>query len=150
MFDRHLEESKIADLSRLASLDDKRASVEERARSYLDANCAHCHRPGNVLRATFDARYDTPLARQGILNAATVSDSLNLKDPKVVVPGDLARSMLYHRMKRTDFFRMPHLASNIIDEEALSIMEQWIAALPNQTQRQRRHRKGRPVSKFRL
>jgi uncharacterized repeat protein (TIGR03806 family) len=146
MFSRPVDEGKIANFSRLVTIDDKRATPEERARSYIDANCAHCHRPGNVLRATFDARYDTPLADQGILNAATVSDGLNLKDPQVVAPGDAKRSMLLHRMKRSDYFRMPHLASNLRDEAALSVLEQWIVDLPAPSNREKkRPRRNRTI-----
>src|SRR5690606_19363480 len=40
--------------------DDPSAGLAARARSYLDANCSYCHRPGGV-RANFDARLTTPL-----------------------------------------------------------------------------------------
>jgi uncharacterized repeat protein (TIGR03806 family) len=129
MFLSRIDESKIPTFSRLAALDDAKAGLEHRARSYLDANCANCHRPGNTIRAAFDARFDTPLKTQGILNVATVSDSLNVIDPKVVAPGDPARSMLVQRMRRSDNFKMPPLASNIHDESALAALEQWIAGL---------------------
>jgi uncharacterized repeat protein (TIGR03806 family) len=129
MFLSRIDESKIPTLSRLAALDEAKAGLELRARSYLDANCANCHRPGNTIRAAFDARFDTPLKTQGILNAATVSDSLNVIDPKVVAPSDPARSMLVQRMRRSDNFKMPPLASNIHDESALAVLEQWIAGL---------------------
>jgi uncharacterized repeat protein (TIGR03806 family) len=129
MFSRPLDEGKIDGLPRLAAPDDRQASVEQRVRSYLDANCAHCHRPGNTVRATFDARYDTPLTEQGLVGAATVSDRLSLNNPRVVVPGEPGRSMLYHRMSRPDHFRMPPLASNVPDEAALALLREWIEGL---------------------
>src|SRR5262249_54466443 len=55
MFERAPDESAPARLPRLAGLGDESAPLEYRARSYLDANCAQCHRPGGV-RAEFDAR----------------------------------------------------------------------------------------------
>ena len=46
---------------------DEGAPLEPRARAYLAANCANCHRPGHAIRARFDLRFDTPLEETGIL-----------------------------------------------------------------------------------
>jgi hypothetical protein len=126
LFSPRLDESKIAGFRKLAALDDATASLSDRARSYLDANCANCHRPGNIIRATFDARFDTPLSRQGLLDVPTVSDSLNVPDPRVIACGDIGRSMMVQRMRRTDKARMPPLASAVVDRAALDELERWI------------------------
>jgi hypothetical protein len=129
LFRAPIDESRIPQFRRLAALQDAGAPLEHRARSYLDANCAHCHRPGNPLRATFDARFDTPLAEQGMVRAATVSDSLGVLNPQVIAPGDVAHSMLYQRMRRSDNYQMPPLARNLRDDEALALLEAWIRGL---------------------
>ncbi len=130
LFNPRLDESRIAGFRKLAVLDDTSASLAERARSYLDANCANCHRPGHIIRATFDARFDTPLARQGLLDVPTVSDSLNVPDPRVIACGDAGRSMMVQRMRRGDKSRMPPLASAVVDRPALQILEKWVHSLP--------------------
>jgi uncharacterized repeat protein (TIGR03806 family) len=130
LFQHGPREEELPKVPRLVPLEDRNASLELRARSYLDANCAHCHRPGNPLRASFDARFDVPLARQTLIDAPTVSDGLGLKDPRVVAPGDVARSMLYQRMLRTDNYKMPHLAVNVPDQAALAVLREWIETLP--------------------
>ena len=39
--------------------------------------------------------------------------------------------MLYQRMnRRRDVFNMPPLATNDIDKEAVSVVEEWIKSLP--------------------
>jgi uncharacterized repeat protein (TIGR03806 family) len=133
LFDRRLDEQRIAGYRKLAALDDGRATLTDRVRSYLDANCANCHRPGNVIRATFDAGFDTPLVDQGLLDVPTVSDSLNLTNPRLIACGDAGRSMIGQRMKRADKYRMPPLARAVPDRAALDVLERWIkteAALP--------------------
>src|SRR5690606_24310413 len=37
-------------------------SVDDRARGYLDVNCATCHRPGGTTQSDLDLRVATPLA----------------------------------------------------------------------------------------
>ena len=52
-------------------------------------------------------RIATPLAQAGLLNADPVAGDLGIAGAKLVVPGDPEKSILYQRLKRTDFFRMP-------------------------------------------
>lgn len=129
MFERDLADTAPAQLPRLAALTDESAPLEYRVRSYLDANCAQCHRPGGV-RAEFDARFEVPLSQQKLLTAQLLNADLGIAGPAVVVPGNRERSMLYQRMKRRhDVFNMPPLATNRVDEEALELVGRWIDGL---------------------
>lgn len=124
------QESAIPTFDALAALTDSTASLEKRARSYFDSNCAQCHRPGGV-HATWDARYDTPLAQQGIVYGNVATD-LGITGAKVVVPQDLGRSILHYRMNRVGADQMPPLARNQIDTAGVSVVAAWIASLtPN-------------------
>ena len=46
---------------------------------------------------TFDARYDTPLADQHLINAPAAV-TLGLNDARIVKPGDTGQSVLYQRL----------------------------------------------------
>lgn len=127
MFDRTPEAGELARLTKLAALDDPGAALEHRVRSYLDANCAHCHRPGGV-RAHFDARYEADAA--SALIGAEVANPLGVHGARVVVAGDPSRSIAARRMTSTDpATRMPPLAVNVTDERAASALREWIAGL---------------------
>jgi hypothetical protein len=95
----------------------------------VDANCAQCHRPGGV-RGSIDARYDTPFANQNILNGPVIAD-LGIDNTKVVVPKDIWRSALYQRMNtNAGIFKMPPLARNLVDSNAVDVVAAWINQLP--------------------
>ena len=120
--------SEIPSFDKLHDHDDTSAPLDERARSYLDANCSYCHR-SNGVGTYWDARYDTPFDEQGIYYGALVDD---LGEPanRVVVPRDPARSTLFHRINTTGEQRMPPLARNNTDTEGVRMLEAWIQSLP--------------------
>jgi uncharacterized repeat protein (TIGR03806 family) len=116
-------------LPALVAPDDPAPTIEARARSYLDANCAQCHQPGGTALGTLDARAATPLSLAGLINGpllAQGTDSAN----RMLVPGDPAHSRLLRRLAGSDgATRMPPLATRERDLAAESLLSQWIAAL---------------------
>jgi len=115
-------------LPRLAAADDTSRSLEDRARSYLDANCAQCHRPRGTV-AYFDARYATPLDRQNIVDGPVLIDE-GIDRPRVVAPHDIWRSIAYMRVDTLDDIKMPPLARETIDTGGVALLRAWIESLP--------------------
>jgi len=113
----------------LVTLGQEEESLEKRARSYLDVNCSYCHRSEGV-RTFWDARFGVPPAQQRILQGY-LSNGLGDPTARVIVPGDLKRSMIHRRMSETDpLIQMPPLGRNKIDQAAVEILEKWIKSLP--------------------
>jgi uncharacterized repeat protein (TIGR03806 family) len=115
-------------LAKLSQAKDSSASIEERARSYLDANCSNCHRPGGVA-GNFDARYSTPLARQNVVDGPVLID-LGLDRARVIAPHDVWRSIALARVETPDLTRMPPLAHERIDREGAGLLRAWIESMP--------------------
>ena len=125
MFAPGIDESSIKDFPKTCRIDDPTASVDHRFRSYLDGNCANCHRPGGT-GAQWDARFETPFADQGILNG-DVRNTFGIDGAKLLVPGDISKSMLHFRMSSTQLAeQMPPLTRNHPDAAALKLLKQWI------------------------
>jgi glucose/arabinose dehydrogenase len=117
-------------LSRLSTLENKGMPLELRVRSYLDANCAPCHQPGGAARGFFDARFSTPLEDSGIVSGPLAAGDLGIAGAQVVVPGDPDKSILFQRLKRNDFFRMPPTSYHSKTSPILPALEEWIRSLP--------------------
>ena len=133
MFSPAINETNIAGFAKLSPLTDAKASLEERTRSYLDANCAQCHRPGGV--GNYDGRYDTALPEQHIVNAPAAV-TLGLANAQIVSAGDTNHSVLYQRLIATSpTVKMPPLSHNLIDSRAVEVIGQWINSMTENTGR---------------
>lgn len=128
LFEPVLDQHTIPNYTALARMDDPARSSEDRARSYLDANCAHCHRPGGTV-AYFDARYDTPLPEQKLIAGQILIDE-GVDEARVIAPHDIWRSLLYMRASASDAIKMPLLARNCVDEQGMRLLRRWIEEMP--------------------
>jgi uncharacterized repeat protein (TIGR03806 family) len=108
----------------LAKANDTTQSLEWRVRSYFAANCIQCHQPGGPSFAIWDARPTTPTDSANMINGM-----LNYvggdENNRFVVPGDLDHSMAFKRITAKEP-RMPPLASNELDPNAIQLLSEWI------------------------
>jgi uncharacterized repeat protein (TIGR03806 family) len=128
LFDTRLSEEDLARLPRLAPPQDKTRSLEDRARSYLDANCSQCHRPGGTV-ANFDARYSTALEQQGLIDGPVLLDQ-GIDRPRVISPHDVWRSIAFMRVDTLGDIRMPPLDRETVDRAGVALLREWIDSLP--------------------
>lgn len=117
---------------RLANYEDEKLDLDSRARAYLHANCSHCHMKWGGGNAEFQLLATLPLKDLGIVHGRIGQGTFDLRDPRVLVPGDPERSMLLHRMKKLGLGRMPHVASSVIDEKGVKLIEDWVRSLPRE------------------
>lgn len=114
---------------RAYAIDDESASLELRIRSYLDANCASCHRQGGVDASDMDLRFGIPLGLQNLINQPTMSSNSD-PDRLLVKPGNHAASELWVRDASESENLMPPLARRLAHQEYVDKLAEWIDNLP--------------------
>ena len=115
-------------LPRLATPDGAE-SPEARARAYLHANCAMCHRPSGLGRGTADLRITTPLSQAGICDMPPELGDLGVPGARLVAPGHPEASLVSLRMHARDGFQMPPLATRQVDPGGTALVDAWITSL---------------------
>ena len=116
-------------INRLSDPLSAKESLENRARSYLHANCAHCHQSGAGGTATIDLRQHIPLAESKVVGIKPVQGAFGLPDASLITAGDPYRSALYYRMAKTGSGHMPHLGADLIDMQGLGLVHDWISQM---------------------
>jgi glucose/arabinose dehydrogenase/mono/diheme cytochrome c family protein len=114
-------------LPKFSHIGDSTYDMEHRVKSYLDANCSHCHQPYGV-ETNFDARFSTPLHSQYMINHETVSDN-SVVGNHIISIGDLETSELWIRDASLGDNKMPPVAKNVLDDDYLHVLSQWIESL---------------------
>lgn len=119
-----------AELPSMPKINDTSASLLQRTKAYLQANCANCHLPGGGTPAAMDLRWETALDSMGIVSATPQNGDIGIDGALIVDPGRPATSLLYRRMTTLDpDFRMPPIGSSRVDEEGTALIREWIESL---------------------
>ena len=115
-----------------AAFDPASGSLADRARTYLDVNCAHCHNPHGPARTSgldLRAENENPAAwgvRKRPVAAGRASGGFQF----AIDPGRAETSILVHRMDSLDpGVMMPELGRQTRDAEGLALVRAWIARM---------------------
>lgn len=109
------------------------APLEQRARAWLDINCAHCHtaRGGASNSGLFLDWSETDPTGWGVHKRPTAAGRGSGDDLFVIEPGHPDQSILVHRLASTEpGVLMPELGRTVVDEKGLALIRDWIAAMP--------------------
>jgi hypothetical protein len=119
----------LAQVAPLVPLDDERAPLAARVRSYLDVNCSVCHNPQRYFSA-FDARFERNPDEQGIIEGPSYFHGDFDGAMRIVKPGNIQLSVAHMRMSSLDpHLRMPPLSSTVVDTQAQQVLSAWIQSL---------------------
>jgi uncharacterized repeat protein (TIGR03806 family) len=109
------------------------AAIQDRARAWLDINCAHCHRAGGGASNSglFLGWDETNPTGWGVHKRPTAAGRGSGDDLFVIEPGKPDQSILVHRLKSVEpGVLMPELGRTVVDREALALISEWIAGMP--------------------
>jgi uncharacterized repeat protein (TIGR03806 family) len=111
---------------------DKKASVESRARAYLDINCGFCHQskgPANTSGLFLDI-HNKNLTTLGINKSPVAAGRGTGNLSYDIVPGNPSKSILIYRMTSTDpGIAMPEIGRENIHKEGIALISEWIKSL---------------------
>ncbi len=110
---------------------DTQQPLEARVRSYLHANCAICHMQAGGGNAQIDLEYNASRTKLNAIDVVPLHHKFGLDDPKIIASGHPDHSVLLHRIahRGKDSGQMPQLATNVVDEAAVKLIEGWIRSL---------------------
>jgi putative heme-binding domain-containing protein len=113
--------------NRLVSSHDEKAELEPKARAWLHANCAHCHRRHGGGSVQLMVNADLPMAETLMLDARPVRGDLGLADARVISPRKPEQSVLLARIARSGNGHMPMIGAREVDPHGFRLLWDWIS-----------------------
>ncbi|TAE60173.1 MAG: hypothetical protein EAZ89_01800 [Bacteroidetes bacterium] len=123
----------LADVPKIAVWNDPATgTLDQRARAWLDINCAHCHNPhGPASTSGFylDIRQTNP-AVLGVRKSPVAAGRGAGEGRYDIEPGKPETSILYIRIASTDpGVMMPEVGRRLVHQESLDLIRSWIAEM---------------------
>ncbi len=114
------------------AFDPASGTLEERAKSYIEVNCAHCHRREGSANTTglFLLMSEKDPESWGLMKSPVAAGRASGNCLYDVVPGKPDESILVYRMTENDpEIRMPELGRSIQHVEAVQLIRQWVSEM---------------------
>ncbi len=113
-------------------MDDLSASINDRARAYLDINCGHCHSPrGPANNSGLNLDYfEQDPTKLGICKTPIAAGQGSGGLEYAIVPGNPDDSFMVFRMNSVELnIAMPELSRSVIHDEGVQLIRDWILTL---------------------
>ncbi|MCH7729213.1 MAG: hypothetical protein IH991_22445, partial [Planctomycetes bacterium] len=108
---------------------DNSADLNARARAYLHVNCSVCHVSDGGGNAKIELKNSLEFKDTKLTDPA-IHGAFGLVDARIITSGDPFSSVLFYRLSKWGRGRMPHVGSNLHDEQGLDLIHDWITQLP--------------------
>ena len=117
---------------KMKAWNDPDASLEVRARSYLDLNCGHCHQAKGPAASTglFLSLDVSRRSQLGICKNPVATGNGGANMVYDIEPGHAEKSLLFYRLKSRDpAVMMPELGRALVHQEGVALIRDWINSL---------------------
>jgi uncharacterized repeat protein (TIGR03806 family) len=110
---------------------DETQPVGLRMRSYLDANCAHCHSDeGHCYYRPIRLGYNKTVDPTNLGICIAPQQTINPQLTHIIARGNINKSVMYYRMNTNDAqFMMPLMGRTVVHQEAVDLLEEYINSL---------------------
>lgn len=115
----------------LVDWEDESQPLDLRVRSYLDANCSHCHSDdGHCYYRPIRFTFQQTSNEENLGVCVDPQEYINSTLTHIISKGNINRSVMYYRLNTTDEqYRMPLFGRSLIHDEAVELLEDYINSL---------------------
>ncbi|MBQ0771721.1 MAG: hypothetical protein KBT59_07735, partial [Sphingomonadales bacterium] len=106
--------------------------LNDRARGYLDVNCAHCHNiNGSASNSGLFLTYEETMpVRLGINKRPVAAGRGSGTHDFDIAPGDPEGSIMIYRLDSLEAgISMPEVGRSVVHDEGVALLSQWIAEM---------------------
>lgn len=111
---------------------DGEASLDQRARGYIDVNCAHCHGPKGAADTSglFLDYFEEVDFEYGVCKPPVAAGDGAGNLDYAIVPGDADASIMVFRMDSNEpDIRMPEIGRSVVHTDGVALVADWINAM---------------------
>ncbi len=122
----------MSEVPKVATEGDLSASLNDRARAYLDINCAHCHNangPANNTGLNLDV-FETDSTSLGFCKTPVAAGGGSGGLQYGISPGEPDNSIMIYRLNSlAPDESMPELSRSVVHEEGMQLLRDWIESV---------------------
>lgn len=122
----------LQEIPRLAAYENVQESIDQRARAWLEINCAHCHRADGSAKSSglHLLANVAPSTVLGIGKAPVAAGKGSGGRLYGIVPGKPEESILQYRIESTHpGIMMPEVGRKLVHREGVELVRRWIAEM---------------------
>ncbi len=122
-----------ATFQKMADPKDESVPLDKRARSWIQTNCAHCHRVSGGAGVTSMMNIGVPNDRMVLIGHPPQKGNFGIDNGPLIDAGNPYRSIFYYRINTLGAGHMPMIGFRTPDDEGIELIHEWIRSMAPET-----------------